>query len=381
MSLLSRVSRLLHSPPTRYLYTDRFLGLTTVHAAQEEELLVLQRESGNLESVRKRILASAEKGVLLSRDLDMLSNMAVDTQDLSLYQKTVLRFLNLNQASKISQINAGPHIHKLCQLAHLLNTPSLLIKLFQDENVKKVLLMNNRLASQSYLLLNNLLFKNAKFSHIIRLNTDTSLSGCHEGSYQTHSLLTLVVLALVKHDQPGSLAQATKLLDTHLSQRTQAMGRLTHAYAWLACKEGDYAVAYETLHSDYHIPNKSLQANLQVFSLAELDRPGDAVTVLDRFIQTMQGPDRLDKKKPILCREVIQNLVTAVKDSKDEELISQLKMVFSELDTVAEITDDGIEDLLVIPMDNLGTAEQKKRISSMEDLSRRYRPRQRQSYS
>jgi len=358
----------------RFLFTDRFLGLTTLHESQQQELQQLQkRGTQNLQTQRSRILVSADQGVLLSRDLDILSTMALDNADIIIYQNSVLRFLELSKASKISQLNAGPHIFKLCQLHHLHNNYDLCQQLLEDKSVKEVFMMNSKLASHSYLLLNNMLFKNKKFGDIIRINTELNLS-LLDKYYNTRSLLTLVMLALIKSEEPGCFAQATHILNTFNSHRApeQLVGRLAHAYAWLACKDGDHAAGYEIVQADNKSSKNSLHINLQVFTLLELGRSEDAVYVLDKFIQTRAGPERLDEKRPLLCREVIQKLVTAVKDSEDQEMIGLLRMVFSKLDTVAEITDDGIEELLVIPIDSLGSAERKS-LTSMQDLRRKYR--------
>ena len=71
--------------PKRLIYSDRFLGLTTVHAAQEKELLKLQATQ-NLENLKSRILLSADQGLLLSIDMDSISSMAIDVDDVMLYK-------------------------------------------------------------------------------------------------------------------------------------------------------------------------------------------------------------------------------------------------------------------------------------------------------
>jgi len=361
-------SNVLQKSPNRLLFTDSFLGLNSVHAVQEQDLAKLLRQSTrNIQVERSRILASAEKGLLLSRDLDILGCMAVDSADITLYQNTVLRFLELTQASKISQLNAGPHIYKLCQLHHLLNDHNHCTQFLKEENVKKVFQMDAKLAIQSYLLLYNLLFKNRKFSAIIKHNRDLDMSE-FDNSFDSRSFLTILMLAFVKSGEPGSFSQATQIMNSH-SGPGRVHGRLTHAYAWLACKDGDHAVAYEIVHPD---SNNSLKINIQVFSLLELGKLEDAISVLEKFIQTNVGPDRPERRRPLLCREVVQKLAEAVKNSEDKELVFKLKKTFMELDTAAEITESGIEDLLLIPMDSVGTS-QRNRISSMEDLKRNYK--------
>ena len=71
-----------NSYPKKLIYTDSNLGLTSVHATQEEELLQLQ-ERQNLMNLKSRIISSAEKGLLLSTDLDNISLMAIDKDDLA----------------------------------------------------------------------------------------------------------------------------------------------------------------------------------------------------------------------------------------------------------------------------------------------------------
>ena len=55
---VSLLVRKLTRDPSRLIYTDSYLGLTSVHATQEEDLLQLQ-ERQNLMNLTSRIISSA----------------------------------------------------------------------------------------------------------------------------------------------------------------------------------------------------------------------------------------------------------------------------------------------------------------------------------
>ena len=172
---VSQLVRKLTRDPRRLIYTDSYLGLTSVHATQEEELMQLQGRQ-NLMNLKSRIISSAEKGLLLSTDLDNISLMAIEKDDLAVYKDIIIRFIELNQNHKVSMLNAGTQINKFYQLCHLMNAADIAMDLFKDDHVKKVISMNNSIAGYSLLLLINLLFKSHKFSHIIKVHEEIDLS-------------------------------------------------------------------------------------------------------------------------------------------------------------------------------------------------------------
>jgi hypothetical protein len=246
---ISQLSRKLarDSYARRLIYTDSYLGLTSVHASQEEELLQLQKRQ-NLMNLKSRIISSAEKGLLLSTDLDNISLMAIEKDDLTVYKDIILRIIELNQDSKISMLNAGIQINKFYQLCHLMNAADIAMDLFKDDHAKKVIAKNNSIAGYSLLLLTNLLFKSHKFSHIIKVHEDMDLSHL-EKSYEAPSIFHLFMLALIKMNQPEAFAQATMLMDTFMKvENPGEVGKGRYPYAWLACMEERYAAAYEIVH-------------------------------------------------------------------------------------------------------------------------------------
>ena len=81
----------------------------------------------------------------------------------------------------------------------------------------------------------------------------------------------------------------------------------------------------------------------------------------------------MNQEKPFLCKEVIQLLVAAAKDCRDDKLYARLKIVFSKLDNAAEITDKSIEDLLFLPVDAGSGSYQRKRENNLDDLRRKFK--------
>ena len=371
---VSQLVRKLTRDPRRLIYTDSYLGLTSVHATQEEELMQLQGRQ-NLMNLKSRIISSADKGLLLSTDLDNISLMAIEKDDLSVYKDIIIRFIELNQDHKVSLLNAGTQINKFYQLCHLMNAADIAMDLFKDDHVRKVISMNNSIAGYSLLLLIDLLFKSNKFSHIIKVYEEMDLSHL-EKSYEAPSIFHLFMLALIKMNQPEAFAQATMLMDTIMKvENPGEVGKGRYPYAWLACMEERYSAAYEIVH---HEPTKgqkrSLQTNMKLFTLLKMDKPVDTTSVLEDIIKTSdEGPERPNQQKPTLCKEVIQLLVAAAKDCRDDKLLSRLKIVFSKLDNAAEITDKTVEDLLFLPVDGGAGSNQRKRETNLDDLRRRYK--------
>ena len=363
-----------NSYPRRLIYTDSYLGLCSVYAKQEEQLLQLQKRQ-NLRNLRSRIILSAEKGLLLSTDLDNISFMAVDKDDLAVYRDIIIRFIELNNDHKVSMLNAVTQINKFYQLCHLMNAADTALDLFKNNHVKKVITMNNGIAGHSLLLLINLLVKSHKFSHIIKVYEEMDLSHL-ETSYEAPSIFHLFMLALIKMNQQEGFAQATVLMDKIMKvQNPGEVGKGRYPYAWLACMEERYAAAYEIVHHEpTKGPKRSLQTNMKLFTLLKMDKPVDTISVLEDIIKTAaEGPERPNQQKPTLCREVIQLLVAAAKDCRDDKLLSRLKIVFSKLDNAAEITDKSIEDLLFLPVDGGSGSNQRKRETNLDDLRRRFK--------
>jgi len=345
---------------------------------QEEELLKLQ-EQQNLQSLQSRIISSADKGLLLSTDMESISLMVGSVSDLTLYKNILKRFIELNQDSKISLVNAAAHVYKYYQLCHLLDAPDWALELLDDENVKQINPMSSTLACYSHLLVMNLLFKSKQYSDVVTIYEEMDLSQ-YEKSYETHSILTLTMLALIKSDKTVAFEKATMFLESYLNVKnpiellSHGMGRLTYIYAWLACLDGNYLTAYEIVHVESKDMKRSLKTNLKMFTLLKMDKTIDAIFVLEDVIEIYDGPERLSHRKPKFCKEVIQLLVQAVNKSQDKEVISRLKSIFSKLDYVAEITGESIEDLLFLPVDNVGSV-QRKRVTELDALKRRYKPK------
>jgi len=351
----------------RSLYTDRFLGLNLVRDAKVEALTKL-KEKQNLMNLQKRIIASANSGVVLSSDLESIGTMVrldagIDESksDLKQYKDILNKFISLNKESKISLVNAVPHIIKFYQLCHLLGAPEIALDLFNDETVKETFPMNCNV--ESYLLLMNLLFKSEKYWDVLSVFEQMDLDKL-ERTNETNSILTLTLLALVKLDQTDSLSKATMLMKPFMDVESQGQflgigkGRLSNIYAWLAYKDGDYLTAYEIVQA--HRKESSIGINIKLLTLLKMGKVIDTIFLLENNIIDLVGTDTLSHQKPKLCREVIQLMVHAVKESEDKEVISRLTDVFSKLDFVAEVVDESIEDLLCVPI-TFGPVQPKKK--------------------
>eukprot|EP00092_Neocalanus_flemingeri_P001478 GFUD01001576.1.p1 GENE.GFUD01001576.1~~GFUD01001576.1.p1 ORF type:complete len:405 (-),score=92.70 GFUD01001576.1:64-1143(-) len=349
-----------------------------VQATQEEELAKLE-ERQNLHNLKNMIISSADKGLLLSTDLDSISLMVGSVSDLILYKNMLKRFIELNQNSKIALVNAAAHVSKFFQLCHLLDAPDLALEMLNDENIRQIFLMSSSLACFSHLLLMNLLFKSNRHREVIRVFEQIDLSQ-FEKNYETHSIISLTMLSLIKLNKPGAFATGTQFMESYMDVTNpsgllaQGKGRLTYTYAWLACKDENYQTAYEIVHAESNVTKENLKTNLKLFTLLKMEKTVDVILHLEDIIENYDGPERMRNQKPQFCKEVIQLLVKAVKESPDKEHVSRLKSIFSKLDYAAEITDSSIEDLLLLPVDNVGSV-QRKRTSELDALRRRYKPK------
>jgi len=365
------------SPLLRTLYTDRSLGLCTVLAAQEENLAKLKSKQ-NVENLRKRILESGDRGLLLSSDMECVSYMVGSVCDLSLYKSIIKRFIELNHDSKIALVTAVNHVNMFCKLAHLTDAPDMAKELLEDNSVKEVIPVSRSVACYSYLLLMNLLFKSKKFDEVLKVYEEMDISR-FEKSHDMLAILTLTMLAVIKVNKSGSFDNANGLLETYMDENRgeellKGRGmRLAFAYAWLACKDMKFTTAYEIIHADYTNDKQSLKINLKLYTLLKLEKVNDALNALEDFIDNCGGPERLDFQKPKFSLEVIQLLMKAANESKDEELNSTLKTIFAKLDYLAEVTNETIENLLFLPMDSAGYTNQKKRARAHEMETRKYR--------
>jgi len=384
--------KLLTNLNTRQIYTDRYLGLKTVLFRQKEQLEHLQKKR-DLLNLESRIIASANKGILLSSDVEIVSQLIVvsgagvedledidqSVSDLMFYKDILNKFISLNKHSKISMVHAVSHVTKFYQLCHLMTTPDLALELFDNPDVKEVIPVNSDLASYSHLVLINLLFKVKKYEEVIRVYEEMEISRFQK-HYETNSILTLILLAIVKLKLPESFAKATVLVEEFLTEDNQAMalgqekGRLTNIYAWLSCMDGNYPTAYEIIQAQSkHVDCAKI--NLKLFTLLKMSKIVEAIFALEDVIGRFGGPGRIQYYKPRICKEVIQDLVQAVNESKDGEIVLSMKGVFSKLDFVAEIVEDSIEDLLFEPikyrMNNL-----KSPSDGLVDLRKNFSPKQ-----
>eukprot|EP00092_Neocalanus_flemingeri_P021650 GFUD01023483.1.p1 GENE.GFUD01023483.1~~GFUD01023483.1.p1 ORF type:complete len:396 (-),score=68.00 GFUD01023483.1:9-1196(-) len=361
----------------RFIYTDRYLGLIAVRAIKSEELSKLQ-ERQNLQNLMNRIVSSADNGLLLSSDVESIGLLVGSFSDLIIYKNLLKRFIELNQDSKISMVNAAAHVNKFFQLCHLLEHPGLALEFLEDRNIKQIMLMSHSLACYSYLLLMDLLFKSNKYREVIEVFEEMDLSQFEKDS-ETHSILSLAMLALIRLNNPGAFAKATLFMESYLDVKNpiellaHGKGRLTYVYAWLACKDENYQTAYEIIHTEPSAIKRTPKTNLKLFTLLKMDKTVDAILYLENGVIDNYD-DSHSHQKPKICREVVQLLVKAVDESKDKEHISRLRSIFSKLDYVAEITGDSIEDLLFMPVDNVGSVQQK-RTSELDALRRRYKPK------
>jgi hypothetical protein len=196
--------------------------------------------------------------------------------------------------------------------------------------------------------------------------------GGHPGGGTEQLALTLALLALCQLDPATGYPEARQLVAEFLAQPGTphpggVTGRAAYAYSWLALRSGHPAAAHDLLQG--RPARRSLGLNLEVAALVELGRPGEAIDCLEAVAGARDGPERPVSHRPKLAREVVRAVVEAAAGGPDH-LNHRLRDLFGRLDSCAEITDETILDLLLLPIVWHQPVERPS--SGLQSLKRRY---------
>jgi len=350
-----------------------------------QEYQEFRKQFHNSERLKKLIVSSAARGLLLSTDLEKVHLLVQTKEELAVYQGLVFRYIQLNQGNKLVKHSAVSHMHRFYQLAHLMVTPDLAMKMFEDwlSLVGKEP-VGGSLETHSHLLLTNLLAQHGRWEEILQVYQSLDISSLHQAS--RYSLLTLALMALVKLDHTDAYQVGTRLVNESLQIEQMQVeqlvgqtgfGRATQLLAWMAHKAGEHTTAYEMVRAMKEGKTKILNNNLEIFLLLQIGRVADAVEVLKTMVDVEDSPVWDRNGRPQLCKEVIQLLVQQVNSQEGEdirEVKDNLRTIFISLDNTAEMIEKTVEDLLFDPID-FAKKSKKKMITEKESIESKFRPR------
>ena len=150
----------------------------------------------------------------------------------------------------------------------------------------------------------------------------------------------------------SSLSSSSFNSSSSLSISSPTTPRASFVLAWLALQAGEAAAGHDILHSpgDRSEVRRALRTNLRLVALARLHRPGEAVALLEGMVDREDMPERPDRTKARFAREVVREVVEEVAREADPTLATRLRQVFRRLDASAEVVDQTVLEMLLLPI-------------------------------
>ena len=158
------------------------------------------------------------------------------------------------------------------------------------------------------------------------------------------------MVSCLKMDTPQSFERAGKLFNGPQQEQLLLFGRASYTFAVMACRQGQYALAFETVSQS---PRKTvLRSSLLVYLLAKLGRLSEAFGHLEGVLREAESDDRpLYNAKIIFPVETVTTLTECVAKSGDKAFKAKLASIFNRLDRIAEIKDQTLYDAMFTPVD------------------------------
>jgi len=362
MGLLSR----------RLIVTDASLGLTHV-MAELNERLERHRGRGPVEKiVPPSLVASADRGLVLSSDLTRAADLVVGKEGLTVYKDLLLRFFELNKENKLVLINAQPHLLKYYQLCHILGCGQEALAAWQCEATKQLHTLSSPISASLHLTLLNCLFREEMDAEVVEVYSDLQPMLANHRDPTDRLLISIALLALCRIKPDSGYQEGEKLVRGFLehqdSQGAETLGRASLALSWLAMRAGQHGVAHGSLPLSGQ-RKRLLTLNLELATLCNLDRLDEALELLESLVG---GEDVPEGVKMRLSREAVKLLVEKVAGAKNENLTARLKNLFRRLDSSAEILDQSLLELLLQPIQWEERVERRP-VSDLTSLNRQYR--------
>merc|ERR1719220_3346112 len=340
----------------RLIVTDASLGLTHVMAELNERLERHRGKPPVEKIVPPSLVASADRGLVLSSDLTRAADLVVGKEGLTVYKDLLLRFFELNKGNKLVLINAQPHLLKYYQLCHILGLGQEALAAWQFEGTKQLHTLSSPISASLHLTLLNCLFREEMDAEVVEVYSDLQPMLSNHRDPTDRLLISIALLALCRIKPDSGYQEGEYLVRGSL------------ALSWLAMRAGQHGVAHGSLPLSGQ-RKRLLTLNLELATLCNLDRLDEALELLESLVG---GEDVPEGVKMRLSREAVKLLVEKVAGAKNENLTARLKNLFRRLDSAAEILDQSLLELLLQPIQWEERVERRP-VSDLTSLNRQYR--------
>jgi len=407
---LARGSEGLVRASRRLLVTEAGLGLTAVAERHRERALAPASPPTSL-------IASAERGLLLATDLEQVAEQVVGEEQLATYGRLIVRYLEINQANAIVLQNGQAHILRYYQLCHVLSSAPAALALWGEGVVRAQHLQPSATITSANLTLVDLLFRQGRDEDVLVVYQALQPLLAEHRSTTDHLLLAMALLAIARlrpaagywcagagpattggagvagvggncgggGDGGGGVASVggerlvREFLESRSGESKENLGRASFVLAWLALGAGEAAAAHEILHCGQGMAERrrALRTNLRLLALARLGRLGEAVGLLEELVDSEDTPERPDRTKAKFAREVVREVVEEVARAADPSLATRLRQVFRRLDASAEVVDQTVLELLLLPI-QWNSSVERRPVSEITSIRKHFRPRERE---
>jgi len=405
---LARGSEGLVRASRRLLVTEAGLGLAAVAERHRERRALAPA------SPPTSLLASAERGLLLATDLEGVAEQVVGEEQLATYGRLIVRYLEINQANTVVLQNGRAHILRYYQLCHILSSAPSALALWGEAVVRAEQLQPSATITSANLTLVDLLFRQGRDEEVVEVYQALQPLLAEHRTNTDHLVLAMALLAICRlrpatgywcagagaGEAGGAKAGAAgggagggasggapvggerlvrEFLESRREESKENLGRASFVLAWLALQAGEAAAGHDILHSpgDKSEVRRALRTNLRLVALARLHRPGEAVALLEGMVDREDMPERPDRTKARFAREVVREVVEEVAREADPTLATRLRQVFRRLDASAEVVEQTVLDMLLLPI-QWNTSVERRPVSEITSIRKQFRPKERE---
>uniref|UniRef100_A0A182ILS0 Pentacotripeptide-repeat region of PRORP domain-containing protein n=1 Tax=Anopheles atroparvus TaxID=41427 RepID=A0A182ILS0_ANOAO len=339
----------------RSLYAPAALGIDGYVGYREKTRTQHLHNADNFKRKMREFVAGSSTNMIFTEDLKNIIHLIDNNpEDKKLLKDTIERYNQQGKELRFGNYVFGPVIMRAC---YHMQDPDLALELFKGAGSDGFF---DQLSS--YQILADLLYESGRYQEVRELYDTIKSRQIQGGRFPKHSI-TLTLAACYKENTPASYQYAMELWKELNAVGHVPMRKATSFAAALALNSGKPEVAIEIL-STVAKGNYVTIRQLKTLALCALNRLDDVVPIF-RTVLEVKGPF---EKQQTFCREVIERIHEAVKQTKETNASAMLKdmeRMIEYLETNGQIVDQTMDSILCSEI--VSTAQRKNVNSNLAE--------------